>query len=130
MGIEGADASHVLMNLMQPFADMAQSLGELFVAEGIGIEVAKKTLENPLKGGGALIAAGVGLIAIGSALTAGIQAIGRGASGGASTSYSGEGASAANTETYKTELTVYVDGRISGKDIVLSGNNTLNSWNR
>lgn len=130
MGIEGADASHVLMNLMQPFADMAQSLGELFVAEGIGIEVAKKTLQNPLKGGGALIAAGVGLIAIGSALTAGIQAIGRGASGGASTSYSGEGASAANTETYKTELTVYVEGRISGKDIVLSGNNTLSSWRR
>lgn len=130
MGIEGADASQVLMNLMQPFADMAQSLGELFVAEGIGIEIAKKTLQNPLKGGGALIAAGVGLIAIGSALTAGIQAIGRGASGGASTSYSGEGASAANTETYKTEMTIYVEGRISGKDIVLSGNNTLSSWRR
>lgn len=130
MGIEGADASQVLMNLMQPFADMAKSLGELFISEGIAMEMAKKTLANPLKGGGALIAAGVGLVAIGSALTAGIQAIGRGASGGSSTSYSGESASAANTETYKTELTVYVEGRISGKDIVLSGNNTLSSWRR
>jgi hypothetical protein len=130
MGIEGADASQVLMNLMQPFADMAKSLGELFISEGIAMEMAKKTLANPMQGGGALIAAGVGLVAIGSALSAGIQAIGRGASGGSSTSYSGEGASAANTETYKSELTVYVEGKISGKDIVLSGNNTLSSWRR
>lgn len=129
MGIEGADASQVMTAFLEPFATTAKSLGELLVAEGIAIELAKKTMENPLTGGGAMIAAGVSLIAIGSALAAGIQAIGRGASGSTASSYSGEGANA-NTETYKSELTVYVEGRISGKDIILSGNKTLNSWNR
>jgi uncharacterized protein YgfB (UPF0149 family) len=129
MGIEGADASQVMAALLEPFANTAKSLGELLVAEGIAIELAKKTMENPFAGGGAMIAAGVSLIAIGSALAAGIQAIGRGASGSTASSYSGEGANA-NTETYKSELTVYVEGRISGKDIILSGNKTLNSWNR
>lgn len=129
MGIEGADASQVMTAFLEPFATTAKSLGELLVAEGIAIELAKKTMENPFDGGGAMIAAGVSLIAIGSALAAGIQAIGRGASGSTASSYSGEGANA-NTETYKSELTVYVEGRISGKDIILSGNKTLNSWNR
>lgn len=129
MGIEGADASQVMAAFLEPFATTAKSLGELLVAEGIAIELAKKTMENPFAGGGAMIAAGVSLIAIGSALAAGIQAIGRGASGSTASSYSGEEANA-NTETYKSELTVYVEGRISGKDIILSGNKTLNSWNR
>lgn len=129
MGIEGADASQVMAAFLEPFATTAKSLGELLVAEGIAIELAKKTMENPIAGGGAMIAAGVSLIAIGSALAAGIQAIGRSASGSTASSYSGEGANA-NTETYKSELTVYVEGRISGKDIILSGNKTLNSWNR
>lgn len=129
MGIEGADASQVMAAFLEPFANTAKSLGELLVAEGIAIELAKKTMENPFAGGGAMIAAGVSLIAIGSALAAGIQAIGRGASGSTASSYSGD-SSAANTETFKSELTVYVEGRISGKDIILSGNKTLNSWNR
>jgi hypothetical protein len=129
MGIEGADASQVMAAFLEPFANTAKSLGELLVAEGIAIELANKTMKNPFAGGGAMIAAGVSLIAIGSALSAGIQAIGRGASGSTASSYSGD-SSAANTETFKSELTVYVEGRISGKDIILSGNKTLNSWNR
>lgn len=129
MGVEGADASQVMAAFLEPFANTAKSLGELLVSQGIAIELAKKTMENPLAGGGPMIAAGVSLIAIGSALAAGIQAIGRGASGSTASSYSGD-SSAANTETFKSELTVYVEGRISGKDIILSGNKTLNSWNR
>lgn len=129
MGVEGADASQVMAAFLEPFANTAKSLGELLVSQGIAIELAKKTIENPLAGGGPMIAAGVSLIAIGSALAAGIQAIGRGASGSTASSYSGD-SSAANTETFKSELTVYVEGRISGKDIILSGNKTLNSWNR
>jgi hypothetical protein len=100
----------------------------MLVAQGLAIEAFKKSLQS--LDGGAAIAAGVGLIALGSAMRSGIQALANRGAGGASTSYSGEGASAANTETYKTELTVYVEGRISGKDIVLSGNNTLSSWRR
>jgi hypothetical protein len=128
MGLEGASPVQALGALLEPFAQTAITLGEMLVAQGLGIEAFKKSLQS--LDGGAAIAAGVGLIALGSAMRSGIQALANKGAGSASTSYSGEGASAANTETYKTELTVYVEGRISGKDIVLSGNNTLSSWRR
>jgi hypothetical protein len=33
-------------------------------------------------------------------------------------------------QNYTSELTIYVEGRISGSDIVLAGNKTINKWRR
>ena len=130
MGIEGADASQVLAALMQPFAQTAISLGEMLLATGLGITAFKeslKTLQGPVA-----IAAGLGLIALGSAMASGIRALG----GASSTSASAGGYDSASSsaskgvETYEQEITVHVVGEIAGDKIVLVGQKTLNKWNR
>lgn len=130
MGIEGADASQVLAALLQPFAQTMISLGEILLAEGLAVEVFKKSLES--LDGAPAIAAGIGLIALGSALAAGIKALG----GASSSSASGGGYDSASSsgsrgiETYGQEITVHVVGEIAGDKIVLAGQKTLNKWNR
>lgn len=128
-GIEGADASQVLAALLRPFAQTMISLGEILLAEGLAVEVFKTSLES-LQGGPA-IAAGLGLIALGTALSAGIQAL----SGSTSKSTSAGGVGTADSsnrsyETYEQEITVHVVGEIAGDKIVLAGQKTLNKWNR
>lgn len=127
MGLDGADAKNVLSALMTPFADMAMRLGEMLLAEGIAIEAFKSSLSTLQ--GGAAIAAGLGLMAIGSALKSGMQAMARGGAGGAGAAYGAGSASAAATDI-NTEMTIYVKGRIDGGDIVLSGQKTTNKWAR
>lgn len=130
MGIEGADASQVLAALLQPFAQTMISLGEILLAEGTAIEVFKTSLSS--LNGAAAIGAGIGLIALGSALAAGIKAL----SGASSSSASGgeyDSASSSGSrgiETYEQEITVHVVGEIAGDKIVLAGQKTLNKWNR
>lgn len=130
MGIEGADASQVLAALLQPFAQTMISLGEILLAEGTAIEVFKTSLES-LQGAPA-IAAGIGLIALGSALAAGIRALGGASSSSASASGydSASSSGSRGIETYEQEITVHVVGEIVGDKIVLVGQKTLNKWNR
>ena len=129
--IEGADASKVLAALLEPFAQTMISLGEMLLAEGLAVEVFKKSLES-LQGGPA-IAAGLGLIALGSALSAGIKSLAGTSSTAASAAGGGYESGSSyyhGYDTYEQEITVNVVGRISGNDIVLSGNKTLNKWSR
>lgn len=129
--LEGADASSVLSAFMTPFANMAKQMGEMFIAEGVTIEVAKKTSLNPLSGGLGLIAAGAALAAIGAAMTSGLKAIAQGGgASGSSASYGGSSYGSSTAQNYESTLTVYVEGRISGNDIVISGNKTQNSLGR
>ena len=127
MGIDGADATAVLGALLTPFADMAIQLGEMAIATGIGIKAIKtalETLEGP-----AAIAAGVALVALGSAMKSGVQRLAQGGGGGTTAStYSG--GSAGGVQTYESEMTIYVEGKISGSDIVLAGQRTVNAWKR
>ena len=130
-GIEGADASKVLAALLEPFAQTMVSLGEMLLAEGLAVEVFKKSLES-LQGGPA-IAAGLGLIALGSALSAGIKSLAGTSSTAASAAGGGYESGSSyyhGYDTFEQEITVNVVGRISGNDIVLSGNKTLNKWSR
>lgn len=126
-GIEGMDAKQVLASLLQPFGDTMISLGEMLLAEGLGIEAFKESLKS--LNGGVAIAAGLGLIALGSALSSGIRGLADGGGSTSTGSYTG-GSSAANVQNYTSELTIYVEGRISGSDIVLAGNKTINKWRR
>lgn len=126
--LEGADASAVLGALLQPFANMAKQLGEMLIIEGLGIKdfkLALKTL-NPY----VAIAAGTALIALGATLSSGIKALG--SSGGSSAMSSGSSATSnANSDTtISTEMTIYVKGKISGKDILISGDSAKKYYGR
>jgi hypothetical protein len=127
MGIEGADASDILAALLQPFAQTATQLGSLLLAEGIGIKAFKESLKtlNPA----VAIGAGVALIALGAALGSAIQALGGGSAGSAS--HGGyNSASSASSQSYSPELTIKIQGKLKGSDIVLSEQNTKDKWNR
>jgi hypothetical protein len=129
MGLDNANASSVLSALLVPFADMAVRLGEMIVAEGLAVNAVNDSLSNPLSGGAAPIAAGLALIAIGSAVRSGMQAMARGGAGGAGAAY-GAGSASSEMTDINTEMTIYVKGRIDGGDIVLSGQKTTNMWAR
>lgn len=126
-GLDDADASAVLGALLQPFANMAKQLGEMLIVEGMGIDAFKESMKslNPA----VAIAAGAALVALGAALSSGIQALGK--SGGSSAMSSSTGSSASTTnENISTEMTVYVKGKISGKDILISGDNARSYYGR
>ena len=126
-GLDDADASAVLGALLQPFANMAKQLGEMLIVEGMGIAAFKESMKslNPA----VAIAAGAALVALGAALSSGIQALGK--SGGSSAMSSSTGSSASTTnENISTEMTIYVKGKISGKDILISGDNARSYYGR
>ena len=128
MGLEDINPGRVTQALLTPLADMAIKAGEVIIAEGVAVEAAKDALTT-FQGIGAIAAGGL-LIAAGAAAKSGLSALAQ--SGGRNTSastYSG-GSGASGTQNYESELTVYVKGTIRGSDIVLSGQKTVNNWNR
>lgn len=128
-GLSEVNPGAILQALLSPLADMAIREGELLIAQGLGIEAIKDSLTAMT--GMPAIAAGFALLTIGAAAKSGLAALAKGggsASTYASTSYGGD--YGVNPAQIESEITVIVEGRISGSDIVLSGQNTLNSWNR
>lgn len=127
-GLDDVDASDVLGALLQPFANTLTQLGEMLILEGSGIEAFKEAMAS--LDGPVAIAAGVALIALGAALSSGIKALG--SSGGSSAMSSGSSATSnANSDTtISTEMTIYVKGKISGKDILISGDNAKKYYGR
>ena len=92
------------------------------------MEACKKALES--LNGYAAIAAGVALIAVGAAAKSGLSALAKGGTSTTTTSGYGGSAGSASTQNIETEMTIHVEGRISGSDIVLAGQKTVNAWNR
>jgi len=128
MGLQEFNPGAIVQALLEPLADMAIRQGEILIAEGIGVEACKKALES--LNGYAAIAAGVALVAIGSAAKMGLAALAKsGGSSSTASTYQG-GVQSTQTQMIESELTVYVEGRISGSDILLSGQRTVNSNNR
>lgn len=127
-GIEGADWKGIVAGILQPFAQTATQLGEMLVAQGIAIGAFKESLKSLQPG--VAIAAGLSLIAVGAAISSGIQALSGGPRGATSASTGAGSTSAGGIETYEQEITVHVVGEISGNNIVLAGQKTLNKWNR
>ena len=126
--LEGADSSAVLGALLQPFANMSKQLGEMLIIEGLGIKAFKESMKtlNPY----VAIAAGAALVALGATISSGIKALS--SSGGSSAMSSGSSATS-NTNsdtTISTEMTIYVKGKISGKDILISGDNAKKYYGR
>ena len=127
-GLDDINAGMIVQSLLTPLADMAVKAGEVIVAEGIAVDAAKKALVD-FFGGGAIVA-GAALIAAGTAAKAGLAAIARSGSASSSTSTYQGGSSSLGNQNIQTELTVTVKGELRGRDIVLAGQNTLNSWGR
>lgn len=128
-GLEGADASDILAALLQPFANTATQLGSLLLVEGLGIKAFKESLKtlNPA----VAIGAGMALLALGAALGSAIKALGGGGGGGTSATNGGyNSGTSTSSVNYTNTLTVEVKGRLSGSDIVLSGQRTKDKWNR
>lgn len=127
-GLKDMNMGSVIQALLTPLADMAIKEGEILVAEGIGVEACKKALES--LNGYAAIAAGAALIAIGSAAKAGLKSLGASAGQGSSYSQASESSGSYGNVEDRTEITIYVRGKIDGDNIVLSGERTLDKWGR
>lgn len=128
-GLEDADARGVLAALMQPFADTAGQLGGMLMAQGIAVDAFKTSLES-LQGGVA-IAAGAALLAVSAAMKSGIKALAKGSSAGSASYNSGSPyKSTTDALNYDSTLTVYVEGKISGSDILIAGSSQQKKWNR
>lgn len=126
MSGEKMNGGQILQGFLEPLADMAIREGEIVLAGGLAIEAFKESLES--LNGPAAIAAGAGLIAAGAAVKAGLASLAsNGGNSSAGTNYVG---SAATSQVQNMEMTVYVKGKLSGSDIVISGQKTINSWNR
>lgn len=128
--LEDADFSQVVAALLEPFADTAVQLGTMLVAQGVAITAFKTSLAD--LNGPAAIAAGVTLIAVGSAMKAGIQALAnnRGATAGGGDTSGGNAYESGSYETYGNTITIEVVGKISGSDILISGSKQQSKWNR
>ena len=123
-GLEGANWQNALAAFIAPFGDTMKQMGALIMSEGIAMSAFKKSITNPA----AAIAAGAALMAIGSAVSSGLQRLTANPGGG--TGYSSGSSASAGVQNYESEMTIYVEGKISGSDIVLAGNKTLKNWRR
>ena len=129
MGLERFNAGSVLQALLSPLADMAVQEGKILVASGLGIEAVKKALES--LNGVAAITAGAALIAVGTAAKSGLAALAKSGSGSTAVSAGGDyGGTSSYTQNIQTEMTIHVTGKISGNDIEISGQRTMNDWSR
>lgn len=128
-GVSEINAGAIMQALIEPLADLAVKEGEILMATGLGVEAVKKALSS--LNGVAAIAAGAALIAIGTAAKAGLKALAQNGTATTSTSTLGAGGSSmGGVQNLETELTITVEGHISGSDIVLAGQRTLNNWSR
>lgn len=129
-GVSDLDAGTLTTALLKPFADMVKQMGEYLMASGAAIKLAKTVMFTHPE---AMIAAGAALTVLGAALSSGIQAISSslGSGGNASTSSASAGSSTSSIDSnVSTEMTIYVKGKLSGKDIVISGDNARNYYGR
>lgn len=127
-GLEDLNPGKIAQALLTPLADMAVKEGEILIAQGIGIEACKEALES--LNGIAAIAAGTALVAIGAAAKSGLKALAGGGGRTTASSVSSAATTSSASVENRSEITIYVRGRLDGGDIVLSGEQTLNKWGR
>ena len=127
MGLEEFSTEGLMNALLEPLAQAAITMGGLIMMEGLAALAFQQSLANPY----AAIAAGAALMAIGAIASAGLKAAVNKATGANSGGGSGyQGGTANGQQSVSSELTIYVKGRLSGSDIVLSGQKTLNEWSK
>lgn len=135
MGLNGNGQEEILAALLMPFAKMAKQLGTMLIATGIAVKAFNTSLHNidPVPA----LVAGTALVAVASAVTSGIKAMGgsgSAASAGSASSYGGGGgsdySSRVRPEDLQTEMTIWVKGKLDGRDILISGNRASEYYGR
>lgn len=129
MGLEEFNGAGLLSALLTPLANVAVEMGEILIAQGIGVEACKKALES--LNGYAAIAAGVALVTIGAAAKAGLRsAVNHATGGGYSTSVASSAytSTASNPSSFGREMEVKVTGTLTanGSQLVAVLNNEHN----
>lgn len=128
-GLKEANTGEVVKAMLEPLADMAMKAGEIIMAEGIATMAANSAMMSFGATGVGAVAAGAALMAAGAAAKAGLAALATsGTSAAVPAGYSGD--TTTNSFNSSTEITVYVEGKIKGSDIVLSGSRTQSNWAR
>ena len=128
MGLEDVNGAKILQALLTPIADTAVQAGELIMAQGVAVEAFKTSLTS--LNGYAAIAAGAALIMVGQAAKAGLKALASGGGASASAVTSAASSSYSGSVENRSEIVIYVRGKLDGSDIVLSGERTLDKWGR
>ena len=128
MGMEDVNGGKILQALLTPIADMAVQAGEMIMAQGIAVEAFKTSLTS--LNGAAAIAAGAALIMVGQAAKAGLKALASGTPANTSAVTAAATSSYTGSVENRSEIVIYVRGKLDGSDIVLSGERTLDKWGR
>ena len=123
---EDVSSADLAQALLQPLADAAKQMGELLVSIGIGMIAAKQAIKNPYTA----IAAGAALIALSAAMTSGLKAITSSMGSSSAMSSGSSSTDTSSTSTIDTEMTIYVKGKISGRDILISGEKSKKYYDR
>ena len=129
LGLGDLNAGAVFQALLTPLADLAIKEGEIILASGVAIKGLREALSklDPIAG----IAAGAALIAVGAAAKSGLAALAKSGAGSTAVSTAGDyGGGGTVAQSIKSEMTIYVTGKISGNDIEISGQRTVNDWSR
>lgn len=130
MGLQDLNGGAILQALLEPLADLAIRQGEITMASGVAMTAIGKALSNPTNAPAA-IAAGAALIAVGSAVKSGLASLANSMGGGASAASSTTSSAYSSANSISSEeIVVRVEGKISGNDILISGNRTKDRWNR
>ena len=128
MGLEDVNGGKILQALLTPIADTAVQAGELIMAQGVAVEAFKTSLTS--LNGYAAIAAGAALIMVGQAAKAGLKALASGTPANTSAVTAAATSSYSGSVENRSEIVIYVRGKLDGSDIVLSGERTLDKWGR
>jgi len=117
-GLQEFNSGKIFQALLDPLADMAIKEGELLVASGVGVEAIKSALES--LNGWAAVTAGTALIALGAAVKSGLAALASTSSSAASNTTAVASSNTTTTTTsMERELTVNVTGTLQAKGSTL-----------
>lgn len=125
-GISDANPGAIFSALLSPLFDICKQMGEVLIATGLGIEAFKASLAtlNPA----VALTMGAALLAIGAVGSSAMRALANGGSGSAAGSAYSDRGNTASAENI--EMTINIEGKLKGSDIVLAGQRTQMAWAR
>ena len=121
MSVGEIDGDKLFKALLDPMFDTAKQMGALMIKMAAGMIALETSIENPAL----LLAAGAALVALASAGKAAIAAT---VSGNASAAGTTSTAAVPNAEN--VEMTIHIEGKLKGSDIVLAGQKASAAWAR
>lgn len=123
----GGDIDEFSAAMLSQMGSFAKQFGSILIQCGVASLALGDLFKNPY----AAIAAGAALVALGSYATKKSQALLDNFTGSSTTASSGGTSSqSVESQSISTEMTIYVKGKIDGKDILLSGQRAAQYYGR